>query len=207
MISLTSKTKNIFLIITIFILSLLTTIIIINKQSLDILLYNHFIKYLINPHLTTIFKFITNIGGPVSLIITTIILMFLIKDKKINLSLIINLLTITVMNTIIKELVKRPRPSGYNIITETGYSFPSGHSMVGLAYFGYLIYLTNKYLSNKYLKLTITIFLSLLIISIGLSRIYLGVHYASDVIAGFLLSSIYLIIFILITNKLIKERT
>ena len=203
----TSKTKNIFLIITIFILSLLTTIIIINKQSLDILLYNQFIKYLINPHLTTIFKFITNIGGPVSLIITTIILMFLIKEKKINLSLIINLLTITIINTIIKELVKRPRPSGYNIITETGYSFPSGHSMVGLAYFGYLIYLTNKYLSNKYLKLTITIFLSLLIISIGLSRIYLGVHYASDVIAGFLLSSIYLIIFILITNKLIKERT
>ena len=91
--------------------------------------------------------------------------------------------------------MQRPRPIEFRIIDENGYSFPSGHSMVSAAFYGFLIYLIYKNIKNKYLKWGLITILSLLIIFIGISRIYLGVHYTSDVLAGFLISISYLIIF------------
>ena len=75
-----------------------------------------------------------------------------------------------------------------------------------MAFYGYLIYLIYKYVNNKKIKISLIIFLSLVIVAIGLSRIYLGVHYASDVLGGFLLAIVYLIIFITITNKCIEKK-
>ena len=125
----------------------------------------------------------------------------IIKNKKIGISIISNLVIITAINQILKRIVQRPRPTEYRIIEETGYSFPSGHSMVSMAFYGYLIYLIYKYVKNKYLKYISIILLSILICSIGISRIYLGVHYTSDVLAGFMISISYLIIYISAVNK------
>ena len=96
----------------------------------------------------------------------------------------------------LKHIVQRPRPTEHRIIDESGYSFPSGHSMVSAAFYWFLIYLIYKNIKNKYLKCSLITVLSLLIIMIGTSRIYLGVHYTSDVLAGFLVAISYLIIFI-----------
>jgi len=87
-----------------------------------------------------------------------------------------------------------------------GYSFPSGHSMISAAFYGFLIYLIYKKVKNKKLKITLIIVLSILIVSIGISRIYLGVHYTSDVLAGFTVSVSYLIIYTSIVKKFILER-
>ena len=155
---------------------------------------------------TPIAKFITNFGGAIFVISLTTILFFVIKDKKIGISIITNLGIVTILNQIIKFIMQRPRPTEFRIIEETGYSFPSGPSMVSLAFYGYLIYLIYKYINNKHLKRTLIIILSVLICIIGVSRIYLGVHYTSDVLGGFLISFAYLIIYIELVNKFVLEK-
>ena len=136
----------------------------------------------------------------------TIILFIVIKNKKIGLSIFLNLVIITVLNQLLKRILQRPRPTEFRIIEETGYSFPSGHSMVSMAFYGYLIYLIYRYVKNKYVKWIAIAFLSVLICSIGVSRIYLGVHYTSDVLGGFLVSISYLILFISTVNKFFIEK-
>ena len=125
----------------------------------------------------------------------------MIKNKKIGLAILLNLTIITILNQLLKRILQRPRPTEYRIIEETGYSFPSGHSMVSMAFYGYLIYLIYKYVKNKYIKWISIALLSILIGTIGISRTYLGVHYTSDVLGGFLISVSYLIIYVSAINK------
>ena len=171
----------------------------------DIIGYKIISTFLISDFTTPIAKFITNFGGAIFLIILTITLFILIKNKKIGLSIILNLIVITGLNQILKYILQRPRPTEYRLIEETGFSFPSGHSLVSMAFYGYLIYLIYKYVKNKDLKWISIVLLSILICSIGISRIYLGVHYTSDVLGGFLISLSYLIVYTLIVNRYLLE--
>ncbi len=158
------------------------------------------------PLLTKIFLIITNLGSPYVLIVLTL-LSFLLKNKKLSFIITGNLGLITIINQVLKFIVKRPRPSDLFLIVETGYSFPSGHSMVSLSFYGLLIYFIYKYFKNKKLKISLITLLSLIIVLIGISRVYLGVHFVSDVISGFLLSLSYLIIFIKVINKFILKES
>lgn len=173
---------------------------------IDSIVYNYISNNIINKNRTEIVKVITNITSPIMVIITALILVLAIKDKKIKISLVINLLGITIINNLIKVIIARPRPEINKLVTETGYSFPSGHSITSMAFYGYLVYLTYKYINNKKIKIPLIIFLILLIPTIGLSRIYLGVHYTSDVLCGFLLGTIYLILFISISKKYLERK-
>ena len=176
-----------------------------NKEIMkgDIIGYKVVSTFLISDFATPIAKFITNFGGAIFLIILTIVVL---KNKKVGLSICINLVVVTILNQLLKRLLQRPRPTEFRIIEETGYSFPSGHSMVSMAFYGYLIYLIYRFVKNKYLKWISIVLLSLLICLIGISRIYLGVHYTSDVLGGFLISISYLVIYISASNKFFKER-
>lgn len=173
---------------------------------IDSIVYNYISNNIINKNRTEIVKVITNITSPIMVITTALILVLAIKDKKIKISLVINLLGITIINNLIKVIIARPRPEINKLVTETGYSFPSGHSITSMVFYGYLVYLTYKYINNKKIKIPLIIFLILLIPAIGLSRIYLGVHYASDVLCGFLLGTIYLILFISISKKYLERK-
>ncbi len=179
-----------------------------NKEIMDgdIIGYKLISKFLISDFTIPIAKFITNFGGAIFLIVLTIILLISIKNKKIGLSIFSNLAIITILNQLLKRILQRPRPTEYRIIEETGYSFPSGHSMISMAFYGYLIYLIYKYVENKYVKWILISLLSVLICLIGVSRIYLGVHYTSDVLGGFLISISYLVIYISAVNKFLVEK-
>ena len=179
-----------------------------NKEIMkgDIIGYKIVSTFLISDFATPIAKFITNFGGAIFLVIATITLFIVIRNKKIGISILCNLAIVTVLNQLIKRILQRPRPTEYRIIEETGYSFPSGHSMVSMAFYGYLIYLIYKYVKNKYVKWGEIVLLSILICSIGVSRIYLGVHYTSDVLGGFLVSISYLVLFISTVNKFFIEK-
>lgn len=178
-----------------------------NKEIMqgDIIGYKMISTFLISDFVTPIAKFITNFGGAVFLSIATIALLLLIKNKKIGLSIFSNIVIITILNQLLKKILRRPRPTEFRIVEETGYSFPSGHSMVSMAFYGYLIYLIYRYIKNKYIKWSLIVLLSILICLIGISRIYLGVHYTSDVLGGFLLSISYLVVYISLIKKILSE--
>lgn len=175
--------------------------------SKDMFVYNLVSTYLISDFSLPIFKCITNLGSATFVIISSILLFLLIKDKLIGFFIFLNLAISGALNQTLKHIIQRPRPVGYRLIEESGYSFPSGHSMISAAFYGFLIYLIYKNVKNKYLKASLITFLTLLILSIGISRIYLGVHYASDVLAGFLFSVGYLIVFTTIINKSLDKKT
>lgn len=176
-----------------------------NKEiiKVDIIGYKMVTTLLMSNFTTLISKVITNFGGAICLILFSFILLLVIKNKKIGLTIVGNLLIATILNILLKNILQRPRPTEYRMINETGYSFPSGHSMVSMAFYGFLIFLIYRYAKNQYIKYILISLISILIISIGISRIYLGVHYTSDVLAGFLISISYLIIYIKVINKFV----
>ncbi len=174
-------------------------------MKIDEIGYQLVSSHLISDFATPIAKFITIFGSALFLIALTILLVVCIKDRKIGLCIAANLGLIGILNFLLKNIVQRPRPTEFRIVEESGYSFPSGHSMIGMAFYGFLIYLVYRYIKNPYLKWGLIVFLVILILSIGVSRIYLGVHYTTDVLAGFLASISYLIIYTSIIKKYVLK--
>lgn len=201
------KIKCMILVLCLIIFTIVTYKVVTNKNIyIDDIVYNFMSDNVINDKITNIVKIITNITSPLVVIVTAIILIIFIKNKKIKLSLMINLIGVTIINNLFKVIIARPRPDINRLVDETGYSFPSGHAITSMVFYGYLIYLIYKYVDNRKIKIPLMIFLILLIPIIGLSRIYLGVHYTSDVLGGFLLGTVYLILFINISNKYIIRK-
>lgn len=169
-----------------------------NSLKFDTVIYN-LISNIIGNNMTTIVKLITFLGSATIVISITVLLLIIFKNKKIGLCLGLNLIIITIFQYILKFLIGRPRPVGINLIEEKNYSFPSGHSLTAMAFYGFIIYLIYKS-KLKHKKIYITL-LSILILLIGLSRVYLGVHYITDVLGGFTFSLFYLIIYINFIEK------
>lgn len=139
---------------------------------------------------TLFFSTVTRFGDTLTVILLTsglaAILFFYFKEKIAAIWLMINLVLIQgVGNTILKLLFNRPRPSGEHLVYAGGTSFPSGHSMGSMLLYGTLILLLPKFIKNKPVCLVLQILLGLIILSVGTSRIYLGVHYPTDIIGGF----------------------
>ena len=107
----------------------------------------------------------------------------------------LNLVLVVALNQTLKFLIQRPRPEGFALAAETGFSFPSGHSMAAMAFFGLLVWIVWHYKRDRAMRWMCAGAFSLIIVLIGLSRIYLGVHYASDVIGGFCVSLAWLALY------------
>ena len=163
-------------------------------------LVESFIIGIRNDNITKIMINMTNLGSAYSLIVISILLFFFIKNKKIPLSIIINLVTVFFTSQIFKFIFRRSRPNGIFLVDASGYSYPSGHTMVSFAFYIYLLYLLCKKIDNKLVKILLTIFTTILLALIAFSRIYLGVHYLSDIIGGLLLGTTYIILFIRLNN-------
>ena len=155
--------------------------------------------------MTAFFKGITMFANEEPIILIALVCLFVIKNRRIGASIVVNLVSSAFINHVIKELVQRPRPPiEYRMVEESSFSFPSGHAMTSATFYGLIIYFVLKNVKDRKLRNTICITLSLLIFLIGISRIYLGVHYASDVLAGFAFAILYLIIYITFVLKLFK---
>ncbi len=163
--------------------------------AFDGIIYNFLLNHR-NNILNNFFKIMTNFGSAEFLIPLTILCIICIKNKKYKIMLPVNLIVIASLNIILKNVFVRQRPNELRLIEETGYSFPSGHAMASTAVYGLLLYIVFREVKNKKIRNIACILLAILIFIIDMSRIYVGVHYASDVIAGTCLSIAYLILFI-----------
>ena len=207
-----NKTKKIIKWILFAITAILAIVVTINVKNgrileLDLNIYKFFSENIINDKLTPIVKVITHVGGAKIVFVLTILAIILIKGLKNKLFLLTGIVGTAGLNVVLKHIVQRERPNINRLIPEKGYSFPSGHSMMSMAFYGMLIFLIFKYVKNTALKWTLIVILTILLSTIGITRIYLGVHYPSDVIGGFLVSLTYLFILTEIYNKVkIEEK-
>ena len=149
-------------------------------------------------------KFITSFGNTATIFILVSVsiwgLIKIVKNKKLAMFFLISLVGNVLCNQLIKLIIRRERPIN-SLIYVGGFSFPSGHAMVSMAFYGMLIYIFYRLLENNKLKLFLISLCGVLIFLIGFSRIYLGVHYFSDVIVGFSVSLLYLDLFSRILDK------
>ena len=157
--------------------------------------------------LTRIMKWITFYGNHSFLIpanIVLIILLFFYRQKKWAVcTLLCSLAGVGLMN-LLKNLFARHRPPAPLVSGITNYSFPSGHAMMSLLFYGILIVLSFLFVKKMKIKIPLMMLLSIIILLIGFSRLYLRVHYTTDVLAGYVMGLCWLSISFLISNKLVK---
>ncbi|XID93194.1 phosphatase PAP2 family protein [Paenibacillaceae bacterium WGS1546] len=96
------------------------------------------------------------------------------------------------LNQLLKLVFRRERPDLHRLVEETGFSFPSGHAMAAFALYAAAAYLLWRHIRPATGRIVLIAIVSLMIVGIGLSRIYLGVHYPSDVVAGYVASGVWL---------------
>lgn len=176
-----------------------------SEMIIDSTLYNFICRYFMGDAMTSLVKGVTWFGSTFGIVFICFIILCVFRNKRINLCIVSNLLIVSIINYLLKIVFMRARPDINPLVVETSYSFPSGHAMISMAFYGYLIYIMYYYIDNKIIKRLFIYLLSILILLIGISRIYLGVHYTSDVIGGFCFAIVYLIIYTSITKKIIKK--
>lgn len=157
-----------------------------------------------SPEINKILQFITNIGdiyGYLAVgLISSIAFYLKFKNWRFVIQIVFVLGISALSNLALKQVINRPRPEMEHLVSVATLSYPSGHAMSAISFYGFLIYLCFGFNMNKWIKLGIIFFLTLLIISIGVSRIYLGVHFPSDIAGGFIAGLIWVAFCIIIFN-------
>ena len=145
---------------------------------------------------TGFFKLMTNMVHPVVLFGISMAMIHVLKQNKLLVALFGNLVLTVLLNLAIKGSFMRVRPpEELRLVMETGYSFPSGHAMVAASFYGFLIFMLFQASMSKKRRAAGTVACLLAVLFVGCSRIYLGVHYATDVLGGFLVSAVYLVVY------------
>ena len=145
-----------------------------------------------------IMLFITFLGKHQFLIPANLILIFyfLLVNKQTWFSIRVITISISslVLMLLLKQLFQRKRPLSPLLKAAKGLSFPSGHAIMAVTFYGLLAYILQHTIESNWLRILLTILLILLALLIGFSRVYLRVHYASDVLGGFIIGLLWLLI-------------
>lgn len=149
------------------------------------------------PSMNTFFLWITKFANvPTIAILFLVCFTLFIKNKKYveGIWLAVNLIMVSVViNTLLKLFFSRERPTLNHLVIEHSKSFPSGHAVTSVIFYGTLILLLFEFIQKKNIRIGLQLFLGLLIFLIGCSRVYLGVHFPSDIVAGFSLGLAWLL--------------
>ncbi|WP_235815063.1 phosphatase PAP2 family protein [Olsenella massiliensis] len=162
---------------------------------LDAMAYQLVVVRMRSAWLTPVMQSISELALPVVLVVLLLAVEAFAPGRRPGVCAAVNLTLVLALNQVLKQIVHRPRPEGFRLIAESGYSFPSGHSMVAMAFYGLLAWMVWHYEKDRVVRWVCCLGFSLVVVAIGLSRVYLGVHYATDVIAGFCVSLAWLALY------------
>jgi undecaprenyl-diphosphatase len=141
-----------------------------------------------SPARTWLMLRLTQLGSPVvvsTFAVAAVVVFLAVKWKRAAILLSSDLVVASVLNTFLKDLFHRPRPQPFfGIPPPYTYSFPSGHSLFSICFYGMLAALLSARLERRFARALVWIFATLLALGIGFSRVYLGLHYPSDVLGG-----------------------
>ena len=169
-----------------------------------------FIQGFESPMLTSIMKFFTYIGSFPSVfgisLLASLFLYFVLKHRTELLLFGIVVIGTPLINRMLKQLFHRARPDLHRLIEIGGYSFPSGHAMSAFAVYGILTFLLWRHIPTRLGRTALIMISSIFILMIGASRVYLGVHYPSDIIGGYFASGFWLAISIWFFQRYKEKR-
>lgn len=167
----------------------------LKDEQFDLLVFDK-ISVLVNGNTTSFMQFITFLGNAYFLIPANVLLavyfLFVKKHKWYSVKVPVIAIGGVLLMTLMKQFFNRPRPLTPLLEPVEGLSFPSGHSLMSVVFYGLLIFLVSENVENRSRKWLLILLLAALILLIGFSRIYFRLHYFSDVIAGFAAGIIWL---------------
>jgi membrane-associated phospholipid phosphatase len=168
------------------------------------------VHQLVSPLLTAIMRGFSFVGSTIALTIGTIFVVIRFAMRKWTREARLFALTMIgagLLNITLKLAFKRPRPVPFfNLTPPESYSFPSGHSLTSAVFFGALAAILTARIKSRRVKAAIWIVSTAMFLLIGLSRIYLGVHYTTDVIAGFAAALIWILVVRFVEMGLVRRR-
>ncbi len=195
--------KEYYLIAILLILFIALTVFVVGDKTigLDEGVFNR-LSALKTDSLTKFLYVITTLASTAGIVVLLVFTMVLFLRKKAlsDFKYVVgNVAVAVVLMQTLKLIIKRVRPA-WKWIVQDGFSYPSGHTISAFVFYGTLILLVNKKVKGKLRKPLISL-LSLMIILTGISRVYFGVHYLTDVLASVILGSIILIVSNIFMNK------
>jgi undecaprenyl-diphosphatase len=168
------------------------------------------VHQLASPLLTLIMRGLSFVGSTIALTVGTIFVVIRFVMQKWTREARLFALTMIgagLLNITLKLAFKRPRPVPFfNLTPPESYSFPSGHSLTSAVFFGALAAILTARIKSRRVKAAIWIVSTAMFLLIGLSRIYLGVHYTTDVIAGFAAALIWILVVRFVEMGLVRRR-
>jgi undecaprenyl-diphosphatase len=154
------------------------------------------VQSLESPFLTTLMEFFTVVGSTQVVIVLCLVIIFVlykVLHQRRELILFIAVVAGSpLLNLLLKEIFQRARPDLHRLIEIGGYSFPSGHAMNAFTVYGILTFLLWRHIFNRSGRTLLLLFSAFVVFMIGISRIYLGVHYPSDIIGGYFASGFWI---------------
>jgi undecaprenyl-diphosphatase len=148
------------------------------------------------PWLTPIMKFFTRIGTGIPVVLLTAGIVFILyrlfRQRRELILFLAVVIGSSLLNLLLKSVFHLQRPTLHRLVEQTGYGFPSGHAMGAFSLYGATAYLLWRHIPSRAGRLLLIFAAAFLILAIGISRIYLGVHFPSDVLGGYLAAGCWL---------------
>ncbi|WP_029053328.1 phosphatase PAP2 family protein [Sporosarcina ureae] len=169
-----------------------------------------FVQSAESPGLTSIMKLFTTIGSTTSVVLLAILTLGVLLWKKHRAQAVLFAIVLAgtgILNQVLKFIFKRERPDFNRLIDIGGYSFPSGHTMMAFSLYTILAYILWRNVKNTGSQVVIIILAAMMIVMIAVSRIYLGVHFPSDIVGGVLASSVWLFASIAFYQRFQRQRS